>query len=102
MNKQFDFFEYPHHAGYRENTTSKENADRIEASGRAPTLRERVRVFFELGGQASSLELAEILGVQFCSIQPRISELKAIGFIKASGTRRIGEGGGTAHVWRKA
>jgi hypothetical protein len=102
MNKQFDFFEYPYRAGFKENSTSRDNAKRIEESGRAPTLRERVRVYFELGGEATADELAIILEQQFRSIQPRLSELRAIGFIKPTGERRRGSGGGDAHVWRKA
>jgi hypothetical protein len=99
--KQFNFFEYPHHAGFKENSTSRENAERIETTGRAATLRERVRTYFALGGEATADELAGILQQPFRAVQPRVSELRNLGFIEPTGERRVGSGGGTAHVWRK-
>lgn len=103
MNSLFSWANtYPQVAGYREQITSKENAERIEASGKAQTLRDRVRAFFEAGGQATADEIALHLDVPFRALQPRVSELRAQGFIVATGERRKGSGGGSAHVWRKA
>jgi hypothetical protein len=93
---------FPYAAGFRDRTTSKDAAEKIEASGRAQTLRDRVWAFFEAGGQATADELATKLNEPFRAIQPRVSELKAKGLIVPTGERRKGSGGGSAHVWRKA
>lgn len=92
---------YPETAGFREHTTSRENAERIEETGRAATLRARVMAFFEAGGEATADEVAEQLQSSYRAIQPRISELRAQDLIEPTGERRVGSGGGTAHVWRK-
>ena len=99
MNPQPDLFTYPHHAGYRDRTTSRDNALAIEKSGKAQSLRDRARKFFEEGGTATADELATVLGVAFRSCQPRVVELKQQGLIAATGERRRGSGGGLAHVW---
>jgi Fic family protein len=93
---------YPQKAGWREPTTSRDNALRIEASGKAKTLRERAKQFFEDGGEATADELSTILGVPFRSGQPRVAELRAQGFIEPTGIRRKGSGGGSSHVWKKS
>jgi len=92
---------YPHVAGFRDPDTSRENAERIEASGRAATLRAKVLAFFEGGGEATADEVAEAMQQPYRAIQPRLSELRTKGLIEPTGERRIGSGGGTAHVWRK-
>lgn len=101
MTTQLSLLDYPLQAGFKENTTSRENAERIEATGRAQTLRERVLAFFNSGNQATADEVAVILKQQFRAIQPRLSELRARGQIEPTGERRVGSGGGTANVWRK-
>lgn len=100
MNKLVGILDYPHHAGAKEPTTSTENAERIERSGRAKTLRERVKAEFETGIHVTADEMAELLGEPPRAIQPRVAELRAQGLIEPSGIRRKGSGGGTAHVWR--
>lgn len=91
---------YPESAGYREHTTSRENAERIEASGKAQTLRDQVRRFFEEGRTATADEVATYLDQPFRAIQPRCSELRAQGLIEPTGERRTGSGGGSCHVWK--
>ena len=93
---------YPHTAGYREPTTSKDAAETIEASGRAQTLRDRVLAHFDAGHQSTADEVALALNEPFRAVQPRCSELRAKGFIKPTGIRRIGSGGGSSHVWSRA
>ena len=93
---------FPHTAGYKEPTTSKENAIRIEKSGRAKTLRDKVKAFFDAGNKATADEIAVILGEPFRALQPRVSEMRALGLIKPTGERRIGSGGGSANVWQKS
>jgi predicted ArsR family transcriptional regulator len=92
---------YPESAGYRDQTTSRENAERIEETGRAATLRAKVLAFFENGGEATADEVADILNQPYRAVQPRLSELRNKGLIEPTGERRMGSGGGTAHVWRK-
>ena len=99
---QGDLFTYPRSAGWRDPTTSRDNALRIEATGRARTLRDTVRAFFDEGGIDTADGLALRLGLPFRAIQPRVSELRAQGYIKPTGERRLGSGGGTCHVWVKA
>ena len=98
----FSYRKYPEAPGWRDPTTSRDNAERIEKSGKAQTLRERARKFFEDGGQATADELAVILGEPCRSAQPRVAELRAQGFIEPTGIRRKGSGGGSSHVWKKA
>jgi hypothetical protein len=98
----FTYRKYPESPGWKEPTTSRDNALRIEKSGKAQTLRDRARKFFEEGGEATSDELADILGVPYRSFQPRCAELRAQGFIEPTGERRPGSGGGSSHVWKKA
>ncbi len=93
---------FPYSAGYREHTTSKENAEQIEKSGRAKTLREKVKALFDSGITATADEIAEMLHEPFRAAQPRVSELRAQGYIKPTGERRTGSGGGSSHVWCKA
>lgn len=91
---------YPDEAGFKEGSTSQENAERIEASGRASTLRQRVLFFFQQGGRATADELAGIMREPFLAIRPRLSELRTKGLIEPTGERRRAAGGGVAHVWQ--
>ena len=93
---------FPHTAGYKEPTTSKENATRIEKSGRAKTLRDKVKAFFDAGNTATADEVAEILQEPFLAVRPRIAEIHVQGLIKPTGERRRAAGNGTCHVWVKA
>lgn len=108
MSKMGDLFikaqeaSYPHAAGWRDPGTSKENAERIEASGKANTLREKVRAIFDQGRQMTADEIATFLNEPFRALQPRVSELRAQGYIIATGERRKGSGGGSANVWKRA
>jgi len=99
---------YPHTAGYTEPTTSKEAAEAIEGSGRAPLLREEVlRVLnldeattmtpWDIGMTAD--EIAAELGESVLSVRPRVTELYQKGLIRPSGQRRKSSGGKMSHVW---
>jgi hypothetical protein len=92
---------YPEVAGWKEETTSRENAERIEGSGKAQTLRRKVMEFFENGRTATADEVALVLGEPFRAVQPRVSELRAVGLVEPTGLRGIASGGGTCHIWRK-
>lgn len=91
---------YPESAGWRDETTSRENAEAIEASGKASSLRKRALAFFQAGGMATADGLAELFGESYRSVQPRVAELRQQGFIEPAGGRGKGSGGGTANVWR--
>ena len=73
---------YPHQAGYKEGTTSKDAATRIEQSGRATTLRERVQGLFEHGWRVTAEEAAKLVGSPPVSVKPRLSELHKAGIIE--------------------
>lgn len=95
-----NLFSYPHHAGFKDSTTSREAAENIEKSGRAATLRHRVWTFFAMGGNGTSEDVANRLGEPFQAIQPRISELRKQGKVEPSGERARLSRGGMGHVWR--
>lgn len=102
MNQPDLFSYYPHRAGYREETTSRDAALSIESSGRAPKLRERVKAFFDGGGQGTADEVAALLKEPVLSIRPRCAELHKQGFIVQTGVRRASSEGKSSHVWRRA
>ena len=85
---------YPFVAGAKSGSTSRQAADRIEASGRAENLRQQCLKALQCGGMTGK-ELAAELGVEVTSCRPRLSELKARGLIEESGLRRNGQ-----HVYR--
>lgn len=84
---------YPQSAGYKEGTTSREAAEKIDAR----TL--RMAVLRELQqGAGTADEIAERMGLSPFSVRPRCTELKALGKIKPTGERRRNRSGMTAHV----
>lgn len=93
---------YPNKAGFKEPTTSKEAADRIEAKGRASKLRDACRGAFELGFVGTADELAFRLDEDILAIRPRVSELHKQGLIERSGVRHRNSSGASAHCWRLA
>ena len=95
-----DLFTYPHAAGAKEETTSREAAKAIERSGRAATLRERVLLCLQQGDMTAD-EVADRLLETAFSIRPRITELRQTGMIERTGERRITNGGRPGHVFRR-
>lgn len=93
--------QYPHSAGWKENTTSRDAAEAIEATGRAPNLRRAVLTFFTLGGTGTPDEVAEALKESPLSIRPRITELYQLGKIERTGERRKSSVGRPSHVYRR-
>lgn len=94
------FSRYPNRAGFKEPTTSKDAADRLEAKGRASKLRAAVLGAFELGWTGTADELAHRLGESILSIRPRVSELHRQGLIVRTGIRHRNDSGASAHVWQ--
>jgi hypothetical protein len=91
-----DLFTYPHRAGYKEPTTSKEAAERIEGSGKAKTIRERLLALFEAGEMHTIYSAGRALNVAQFSLRPRFSELHSQGKIRKL---RMTEGEQGVRVW---
>lgn len=94
--------EYPHTAGAKEKTTSREAAIAIEDSGKASTLREAVAALFKAGRCLTADEVAMTLEADAFSIRPRVTELYKQGVIIRTGQRRMSLGGRPSHVYRVA
>lgn len=94
---------YPDIAGFKEDETSREAAERIEERGRARRLREQVRHWYvDDGNEGTADECAHALGLSILAIRPRVTELNKSGVICKTGRRRCNYSGANAHVWRKA
>ena len=52
-------------------------------------------------GPATAEQISEQIGVHWYLIRPRLSELKALGFVTETGERGRGALGGQATVWRQ-
>ena len=91
---------YPLTAGYKENSTSKEAAEKIDS--RSTNLRtECLKIIKRKGNYgATPEEVAEILSESILSIRPRFTELKLLQYIIDSGDRRKNSFGSNTKVWR--
>ena len=107
MSKQPSLFEltptepaahYPDVAGWKNTGTSQDAAESIDAS----TLRASVRACLHAHGSMTADECALRLGQSVLAIRPRFSELRALGSIVDTGTRRFNQSGKAASVWRLA
>lgn len=94
-----DLFTYPQSTGWKENTTSRDAALAVEASGKAATLRVECMRRFNDGFTGTADELAHAMNEDAWSIRPRVSELHKRGLIDKTGDRRRADGGRNAHVW---
>lgn len=105
MNQQPDLLSwtpprYPDRAGFKDQTTSKDAADAIEASGRAARLRAATLELYCSGFIGTADEAAHALGENILSIRPRITEWRGKGFLERTGERRAMDGGKPGHVLR--
>jgi hypothetical protein len=95
------FARYPQTPGYKAHGASHEAARQIACS----ISRLRAEVLAELdrwpGGRTAD-EIANSLRRSPLSVRPRLSELKTMGKIVASGERRRGESGMSMSVWKVA
>ena len=91
---------YPLTPGYKEQSTSKEAAGKINT--RAAKLRTEILQILErknnYGGTCE--EIAEIMSEDITSIRPRFTELKHMNYIVDSGNRRINKFNNNTKVWR--
>jgi predicted transcriptional regulator len=88
---------YPNSPGFKDLTTSKEAAKKIEP--KAKTLRDACLKVLMLQSLTPD-EVAAHLGESILSVRPRISELFKQGLIKTTGVRRMNESGNRAHVYK--
>jgi hypothetical protein len=95
------FARYPQAPGFKARGASQEAARHVAASAS----RLRAQVLEELrrwpGGRTAD-EIANSLHRSPLSVRPRLSELKTMGKILASGERRRGESGMSMSVWKAA
>lgn len=89
---------YPHGAGYKEPTTSKDAAKAM--ASRVGPLQRRVLDALAIAPDVPDT-LALRIGIDRLSIRPRFTELAALGLIEKTGERRAnGASGLKAAVWR--
>jgi predicted ArsR family transcriptional regulator len=86
---------YPTMAGWKDNDTSREAAETIDAG----MLRVKVWACLHRHGSMTADECAELLGMSILSIRPRFSELRNLGKIEDTGARRRNHSGKNAKVW---
>ncbi len=94
------FQNYPHRAGFKDTTTSRDAAIAIEVTGKAARLRGMVLAWYQAGNTGTADECAHDLGEDILSIRPRVAELHKQGRVAQTGDRRRADGGRPAHVWR--
>lgn len=87
---------YPHAPAEGKTDTSREAAKKIKIAWRDYVLG-TIRGAGPPG--ATTSEIAETLRHDYSGIQPRTSELKALGFIRDSGMRRKNAKGNNEIVW---
>jgi predicted ArsR family transcriptional regulator len=90
---------YPEHPGFKTGGTSREAA--VKTAPRAPTMRDQVLIALRDVWPAglTADEVAAVLGRSQFAIRPRLSELKDMGKIAATETRRKNDSGLSATVW---
>jgi predicted transcriptional regulator len=88
---------YPHEPGWRDPETSREAAEAI--AGIAGTLRRLVYDHIRKHPHQTADDIAVALRISTRAIQPRVSELRALGLIINSG-RGKNPSGHSAHLWR--
>ena len=91
---------YPHQAGYRKQSTSREAADDINR--KLPHLRGRVLQIIKNKGKNGAIpeEVAALMNITILSVRPRFTELKLSNQIVDSGERRRNNFNKNIIVWR--
>lgn len=92
--------EYPNRPGHRGIDTSIEAAQKMAQS--AKTIQDRVFKMLQLAPETgmTTEELCQMMRMVPKTIQPRVSELRAIGKIEDSGLRRKSASGVRVIVWK--
>ena len=92
---------YPEAAGWKDPEVSRDNAKRIEGTGRAATLRHRLAVLFNNGFIGTADEAAARIEEPILAVRPRCTELSQLGLVeRVPGLRHRSAGGGAAAVLR--
>jgi hypothetical protein len=92
-----NFARYPRQPGFKTQGPSEEAARHV--AGDAARLRQEVLVELR-NGSGTADEIAKRMQRSPLSIRPRVSELKAMAKIAATGERRRNESGMSASVWQ--
>lgn len=92
---------YPDVPGFKTSGPSEDAAAAI--APRAPRIRDAVLdVIVNSRVDPTADEIASTLGLSILTVRPRVSELRRLGDIKATGNRRCNGSGMTASTWRAA
>jgi len=92
---------YPQEAGFKESATSRQAAEKIEGSGKARTIRDRLADLFNAGWEGTADDAAVAIDAHFLSVRPRITELFKQGRIEKR--RQVkGDWGTNVWTWGKA
>jgi len=91
---------YPRRAGFKERTTSRDAAHRIDAKGRERKLRAAVLAWYQAGNTGTADEVADALNESVLSVRPRVAQLHKLDDLEPTGERRRNASGASAHVWR--
>lgn len=89
---------YPVEAGWKEEDTSREAAETVDAVGLRALVVECLKEPSNLLGLTAD-ECAAELELSVLAIRPRFSELRALGVIEDTGDRRLNVSGRWAKVW---
>ncbi len=90
---------YPEHPGSK-GTEGTSQAAAASIAGHTSHLRRRVLKAFAKHGELTALELIDRMEESRWSIQPRISELRALGLVESTGERRRKPSGKSGAVQR--
>jgi hypothetical protein len=91
---------YPHQPGYKAEGTSMEAAEANRE--KAPTLREQCLRVLKEQGPLTADEVAARLEKSVLSVRPRVTELRKMGLVEATGERRENASGLKAEVLQAA
>ena len=89
---------YPHQPGARDRHTSIAAANAI--ADKAPNLRAATLIAYKTADGLTADEAADVLGLSYFSIRPRVTELARMGELEDSGEVRPNHSGKNAIVWR--
>ena len=89
---------YPQQPGYTDHDTSKAAAGLV--SSRVTRLREIVLDAYDQGPMTPD-EVAALIGEDILAVRPRCTELKRMGLLRKTGTRRANKSGANACVLDK-
>lgn len=91
---------YPHKAGWKDPGISRDNAERIDASGTLTRNMRAVLSLFETGFTGTADDAATALDKSPFAIRPACTHLRKMNLIERTPMRRTGAGGGAAAVLR--